>query len=76
VTDPGPATVSESVKALQCLLIDKWGCNLAPSGVDGRFGPATENAVKWVQGESQGRAGPVDGIVGPETWSFLVIGGS
>jgi GH25 family lysozyme M1 (1,4-beta-N-acetylmuramidase) len=75
VTDPGPGAVSEAVKALQVLLVDKWGCDLSPSGIDGRFGPQTENGVRWVQGESQGRAGAVDGIVGPETWSFLVVGG-
>jgi hypothetical protein len=76
ITDPGPGTSSEAVKALQVLLVDKWGANLAPSGIDGRFGQLTENAVRWVQGEGQGRAGPVDGIVGPETWSYLVTGGA
>lgn len=75
VTTPGPGAVSESVKALQVLLVDKWGADLSPSGIDGRFGPKTEDGVKWVQMEGQGRAGPVDGIVGPETWSFLVMGG-
>lgn len=73
--NPGPGTVSPAVKALQVLLVDKWGADLSPSGIDGRFGPKTADAVKWVQGEGQGRSGAVDGIVGPETWSFLVVGG-
>jgi GH25 family lysozyme M1 (1,4-beta-N-acetylmuramidase) len=73
--DPGPGTASPAVKALQVLLVDKWGADLSPAGIDGRFGPKTEDAVKWVQGEAQGRSGPVDGIVGPETWAYLVIGG-
>lgn len=75
LTEPGPGTVSEAVKALQVLLVDKWGADLSPSGIDGRFGPKTHDGVTWVQTEAQGRAGAVDGIVGPETWSFLVVGG-
>lgn len=66
---------SEAVKALQVLLVDKWGADLSPAGIDGLFGPKTLDGVKWVQMEAQGRAGAVDGIVGPETWSFLVVGG-
>lgn len=73
--NPGPGTVSESVRALQVLLVDKWGANLAPSGIDGRFGHLTDQAVRWVQMEGQGRAGPVDGIVGSQTWSYLIVGG-
>jgi peptidoglycan hydrolase-like protein with peptidoglycan-binding domain len=75
MANPGPGVVSEAVKALQVLLVDKWGADLSPSGIDGRFGPKTHDGVTWVQTEAQGRAGAVDGIVGPETWSFLVVGG-
>lgn len=73
--NPGPSVASPAVRALQVLLVDKWGADLTPAGIDGRFGAKTADAVRWVQGEGQGRAGPVDGIVGPETWSYLVNGG-
>lgn len=39
-------------------------------GVDGRFGPQTEAAVKAFQ-SSKGLA--ADGIVGPQTWPRLVV---
>jgi peptidoglycan hydrolase-like protein with peptidoglycan-binding domain len=76
VTSPGPSVASGAVRALQLVLTGKFGANLGPSGIDGRFGPATENAVKWVQGEAHGAAGPVDGIVGPQTWTYLVTYGN
>lgn len=38
-------------------------------GVDGRFGPGTEQAVEAVQAAG---APPVDGIVGPITWTKLI----
>lgn len=41
-----------------------------PVAVDGNFGPNTEAAVKAFQ-QSKGLA--ADGIVGPNTWSKLVI---
>lgn len=72
ITHPGPGTPSGAVRALQLLLSGKFGANLGPTGIDGHFGPVTEEAVKWVQGESHGAAGPVDGVVGPQTWSYLV----
>ncbi|MBB0247217.1 peptidoglycan-binding protein [Streptomyces alkaliphilus] len=38
--------------------------------VDGRFGPATETAVRWFQ-RNHMAAGSVDGVVGPNTWRAL-----
>lgn len=76
VTSPGPSVASGAVRALQLLLSGKFGANLAPTGVDGRFGPHTEAAVRWVQTEAHDAAGPVDGIVGPRTWSYLVTFGN
>jgi peptidoglycan hydrolase-like protein with peptidoglycan-binding domain len=40
----------------------------SPDGIDGAFGPQTEQAVKDFQ-QSEGLL--VDGIVGPVTWSHL-----
>jgi hypothetical protein len=57
----GPA-----VRAVQKLLKDKFGYNLA---VDGIFGPATANAVKDFQSDNDLA---VDGIVGPKTWEKLI----
>ena len=72
LTNPGPNVVSGAVKTLQTLLVTRFGANLsAAGGIDGRFGQATSDAVKWVQGESHGALTP-DGIVGPATWSWLV----
>lgn len=57
----GPA-----VSAVQKLLKDKFGYNIA---ADGDFGPATLNAVKDFQTQ---HGLSVDGIVGPETWKALI----
>jgi lysozyme len=76
VTAPGPGVASGAVRALQALLSVKFGANLGPSGIDGHFGPVTENAVRWVQGEAHGAAGPSDGVVGPLTWSYLITFGN
>jgi peptidoglycan hydrolase-like protein with peptidoglycan-binding domain len=42
-------------------------------GVDGRYGPKTEAAVKAFQDQS---AATVDGVVGPQTWNELAIAAS
>lgn len=54
------------VRAVQYLLKNKFGYNIA---VDGIFGPDTANAVKDFQSD-KGLA--VDGIVGPQTWRNLL----
>ncbi len=58
----------DAVRAVQRLLVDKFGYSLT---VDGIFGPNTDAAVKGFQ-TSKGLT--VDGIVGPKTWSALVSG--
>jgi peptidoglycan hydrolase-like protein with peptidoglycan-binding domain len=55
-----------AVRAVQKLLKDKYGYNIA---VDGIFGPATADAVKDFQ-DDNGLA--ADGIVGPKTWRKLI----
>lgn len=50
---------NNAVKCIQYLL----NC-----GVDGDFGPKTENAVRWFQGQSNIE---VDGVVGRNTWGRL-----
>ena len=54
------------VSAVQKLLKDKFGYNIA---VDGAFGPATNGAVKDFQSNN---GLTVDGIVGPNTWKQLI----
>ena len=56
------------VKAMQTLLIG-YGYSCGTSGVDGSFGPATENAVKAYQNYN---ALDVDGVCGPKTWAKLL----
>ncbi|WP_116210666.1 peptidoglycan-binding domain-containing protein [Streptomyces olivoreticuli] len=41
------------------------------TGADGAFGPGTEDKVKGFQGANG--LTPVDGIVGPDTWSKLIV---
>lgn len=45
---------------------------IAADELEGRFGPSTEIAVRAFQAE---RRLPVDGLVGPDTWSQLVEAG-
>jgi peptidoglycan hydrolase-like protein with peptidoglycan-binding domain len=56
----------ERVKSIQYLL-NQRGASLS---VDGDFGPATNSAVRSFQ-SSHGLA--VDGVVGPNTWSALIV---
>jgi peptidoglycan hydrolase-like protein with peptidoglycan-binding domain len=62
-------TQGEAVKSLQYLLLAHGG-TLLNFGVDGKFGPETDAAVRAFQRE-QGLS--VDGIVGPQTWLALII---
>ncbi len=56
------------VKALQQLLQGN-GCGCGIWGADGRFGNATETAVRKYQKK---KGLQVDGMAGPETWSALL----
>ncbi|MEU7133566.1 peptidoglycan-binding domain-containing protein [Streptomyces sp. NPDC046261] len=58
----------DHVKEIQCLLNNYHGIDVGPSGFDGKFGPATQRAVKTFQGRNGLSA---DGIVGPKTWKKL-----
>ena len=55
------------VKVLQLLLNYYGGCEL---DLDGDFGPRTYNAVKAYQKANKIE---VDGVVGKETWTYLLI---
>ncbi|MCX5204393.1 peptidoglycan-binding protein [Streptomyces sp. NBC_00237] len=58
----------DRVREVQCLL-EHWGFNVGPTGVDGKFGTNTEGAVRQFQGWYGGLA--VDGKVGVNTWAAL-----
>jgi hypothetical protein len=63
----------EWVVYLQELLV-QYGYDIGEEGVDGLFGPHTEEAVRQYQQnnvDAYGRQLVVDGIVGPKTWSSL-----
>jgi peptidoglycan hydrolase-like protein with peptidoglycan-binding domain len=58
------------VMELQRLLTQLgYGSLLGQVGIDGKFGTATQNAVKKFQQDN--RLQPLDGIVGPRTWGVL-----
>ncbi|PJM99882.1 serine/threonine protein kinase [Streptomyces sp. CB01201] len=60
-----------AVKEAQCLL-KHWNVNIGPYGVDGSFGSDTDHAVREFQTRVKTMCHmPVDGIVGPKTWSAL-----
>ncbi len=58
----------DTVKALQALLIG-YGYSCGSSGVDGSFGPATENALECYQEDNDLT---VDAVCGPKTWNSLL----
>jgi peptidoglycan hydrolase-like protein with peptidoglycan-binding domain len=62
----GRGSTGEAVRRLQRSLV--IGDLLANTGIDGRFGPVTEQAVRSFQ---QAVGIDVDGIVGPQTWARL-----
>ena len=59
----------DAVRALQALLIGKFGISCGASGTDGSFGPATEAAVRALQNTL---ALSSDGIVGKLTWGGMI----
>ena len=58
----------ESVKAMQ-ILLKAYGYDLGQAGIDGDFGPATENAVESFQEDNDLEA---DRKCGPKTWATLL----
>jgi hypothetical protein len=60
-------STGDEVKSVQALMNAKCGTALA---LDGDFGPATDQAVRQFQGFLQIS---VDGIVGQQTWSLLLV---
>ena len=68
VIDAGPGSSRHAVRAVQCLgLVRHPGEE--PLAVDGAFGPATAERVRAVQTDWGLTR---DGVVGQNTWSFLV----
>ncbi len=57
------------VKALQ-ILLDYFGYNIGKCGIDGDFGSDTNSAVRKFQKDS---GIEIDGIVGKDTWSNLIV---
>jgi peptidoglycan hydrolase-like protein with peptidoglycan-binding domain len=63
-------SIGTKVTELQGYLVQLgYGSLLGQGGIDGKFGPSTQKAVKNFQ-EDAGLK-PVDGIVGPRTWGVL-----
>ena len=58
-----------AVRTLQAILVGKCGISCGSSGVDGSFGPATENAVRTLQKKS---GLTQDGIAGKAVWEKLL----
>src|SRR3954451_22169962 len=63
------AAPSASVRRVQRIL-DRRGFTLGPPGVDGRFGPRTEAAVRRMQSRYGLQA---EGVVGPKTRRLLSL---
>lgn len=55
------------VQQVQCILTER-GYSVGSTGVDGEFGPDTENAVRAFQSK---RGLNADGVVGHDTWVAL-----
>jgi N-acetylmuramoyl-L-alanine amidase len=66
-----PGDVGADVRDLQRRL-QALGFTVEADELQGRFGPSTEAAVRAFQGQ---RRLPVDGLVGPDTWTALVEAG-
>lgn len=62
-------STGSEVKALQALLIKRWGISCGIYGMDGDFGSATKKAVINFQAKNNLVQ---DGIVGTQTWSKLL----
>lgn len=62
-----PANLTPQVKKIQTQL-QRLGYDVGTTGIDGKFGPRTEKAVRRFQQDNGLR---VDGIVGPETVKAL-----
>ena len=80
-TQPAPSTCDPKSKTIKngargAIVIELqrdltqlgYGDLLGPPGIDGKFGPFTESAVKKFQ---QDKGLKVDGIVGPNTWGAI-----
>jgi hypothetical protein len=65
------------VQYLQEMLVE-YGYDVGEHGIDGKFGPDTDAAVRLFQEnnvDAYGRDLLVDGIVGPRTWSCITQSG-
>jgi len=62
-------STGSEVKALQALLIKRWGISCGVYGMDGDFGSATKKAVINFQAKNNLVQ---DGVVGQLTWAKLL----
>lgn len=66
-----PVDGQPAVHRVQALLTAGLRIGVGSTGIDGKFGPATESAVRTAQTLNKLT---VDGVVGPHTWAVLVTG--